>query len=91
MEVFVDLLRELAEFDELMKDIKANKTPINVLGVSDSVKAHLISSACRLTDRSGFIVAADEKEARELTEDLRFFAGERVFLFPVNDRLSQEL
>ncbi|MBQ4145691.1 MAG: DEAD/DEAH box helicase, partial [Clostridia bacterium] len=85
MKIFSDLLRELAEFDELMKDIKAKKTPINVLGVSDSVKAHLISSVCKLTNRSGFIVTADEKEARELAEDLRFFADDRVFFFPRYD------
>ncbi len=91
MKVFSELLQEMEEFDQLVKGIKEKKTPVQVVGVSDSVGAHLISSVCEQFSRTALVVAAEEKEARQYYEDLRFFLGEQVFYFPRTDLLFYDV
>ncbi len=91
MKAFLEVLRELEEFSQLMKDVKAGKTPVSVLGVSGSMGAHLISSACEEMGKTGLVVVAEEKEARQLREDLQFFLGERAYLFPRTDLLFYDV
>lgn len=92
MNVFSELLCELEEFDRLVKGIKAKKTPVSVVGVSDSVGAHLISSVCDRLSRTALVVASEEKEARQYCDDLRFFLGEeQVLYFPRTDLLFYDV
>ncbi len=91
MKVFSELFGELEEFDQLVKSVKEKKTPVSVVGVSDSVGAHLISSVCESLDKTALVVAAEEKEARQCYEDLRFFLGERVCFFPRTDLLFYDV
>ena len=85
------LLEELAEFPALIKDLKTNQTPVNVLGVSDSVRAHLIYCACKKLNAPSLVVAPEETAARQLYEDLRFFLGDRVYFFPRTDLLFYDV
>ncbi len=91
MKVFSSLLGELEEFQQLMKDLQANITPMSVVGVSDSVGAHLISSVQERLNKTALVVTAEEKEARQYYEDLRFFLGERVYFFPRTDLLFYDV
>ncbi len=91
MDVFLQMLSELAEFEELIQDVKNKKTPVNVLGVSDSVKAHLISCVIKTMQASSFVVASDGESAKKLYEDLRFFLGDRVYLYPHTDLLFYDV
>ncbi len=91
MQVFSGILGELEEFNQLMKEIKAKKTPVNVLGVSDSVGAHLISSALKKEKTSGLVVVSEEKEVKQLADDLRFFWGENVYVYPRTDLLFYDI
>lgn len=92
MNVFSELLCELEEFDRLIKGIKEKKTPLSVVGVSDSVGAHLISSVFQQLSRSALVVASEEKEARQYCDDLRFFLGEeQVLYFPRTDLLFYDV
>ncbi len=91
MNVFSAMLGELEEFRQLISDLKAKKTPMSVMGVSDSVAAHLISSVCEETGRPCLAVLAEEKDARQCYEDLRFFLGERVVFFPRTDLLFYDV
>ena len=87
----MQMLSELAEFEELIQDVKNKKTPINVLGVSDSVKAHLISCVLKTMKTGGLIVTPDGESAKNLYEDLRFFYGERTYLYPATDLLFYDV
>lgn len=91
MDVFLKLFEEQAEFSEFFKDLKANKTPINTLGVSDSVRAHLIYAVCKKLDCPCLAVTADDESARRLFEDLQYFFGEDVYLFPKTDLLFYDV
>ncbi len=85
--MYLQMLRELADFEALMKDVKQKNMPIHMLGVSEAVKAHLISCVVKEKQESALVVAADMEGARGLYEDLRFFLGERVYLYPHTDLL----
>ncbi len=82
MNSFLSILNELAEFSELIDNLKSNISPLGVTGVSDSVRAHLIFCACKKLNRGALIVAHNQTAAAEIYEDLRFFAGaENTALF----------
>lgn len=85
------MLLELAEFDELTKDLKKQKTPVNVLGVSDSVRAHLIYCVLKKLNTGGLVVAADSEGAKKTYEDLQFFFGERTYFYPETDLLFYDV
>ncbi len=91
MDVYGSIAEELAEFSALEKDLKNKHTPIHVLGVSDSVRAHLIYSACQVMNRPALVVMADEDEARRMYEDLQFFFGKDAMLFPKVDLLFYDV
>ncbi len=91
MNVFSEILGELEEFDQLVKGMKEKKTPVNVVGVSDSVGAHLISSVCERLHKTALVVVAEDKEARQYYQDLRFFLGEHVYYFPRTDLLFYDV
>ncbi len=91
MKVFSQMLLELEEFSQLIKDLKFNITPVSVLGVSDSAGAHLIYSVCEKLDAPALVVAADDTAAQQICEDLRFFFGERVYLYPKTDLLFYDV
>ncbi|MBQ2614669.1 MAG: transcription-repair coupling factor [Clostridia bacterium] len=91
MDVYLQILDELAEFEELVKSLKNKKTPIHVLGVSDSVRAHLVYSVAKKLNKGVVTVSADNESARRLYEDLRFFFGERVYFYPQTDLLFYDV
>ncbi len=89
--MYLKMLDELAEFEELVKDLKNKKTPIHVLGVSDSVRAHLISCVAKKLETGALVVTADSQSARCLYEDLRFFFGEKACIYPESDLLFYDI
>lgn len=91
MSDFLKILEEQAEFSEFIRDLKAKKTPINLLGVSDSVRAHLIFGTCKKQNANAFVVVADENNAKNLCEDLQFFSDDEVCVFPKTDLLFYDV
>ncbi|MCQ2741334.1 MAG: hypothetical protein MJ210_04380, partial [Alphaproteobacteria bacterium] len=82
MSAFLNILDSLAEFSEIISDIKSNNTPISISGVSDSVRAHLIFCTCEKLKCGGLILAHNENAVNEIYSDLSFFAGsDRVFKY----------
>ncbi len=91
MSVYANLLGELAEFPELIADLKKKHTPINVPGVSDSVRAHLIYSVTKKLNLPSLTVTADETEARRICEDMKFFFEDDVIFFSGVDLLFYDV
>ncbi len=72
----------LAEFSELVRELKSSTAPLGVAGVSDSVRAHLIFCVCERLGCGGLIVAHNDDSKNEIYKDLCCFAGqERVVTF----------
>ncbi|MBE5040443.1 transcription-repair coupling factor [Ructibacterium gallinarum] len=91
MDAYVKMLDNLAEFSDLVSALKSNKTPIQLSGVSDSVRAHLIYSVCRKLNAPALAVVPEVAAAKDLCEDLKFFFGEDVFFFPEKDLLFYDV
>ena len=72
MKAFLTPLQGLAEFEQICEKGKKNKGVLQVSGCLESQKAHLIYGLCQLAPFR-LILAEDERRAREIYEDYRFY------------------
>ena len=86
MSIFANPLRDLEWYQELEKRAAAGKGPLHVTGLSDTAKAHFLTSLCEKGRPWKLVVTYDEARARELLDDCRCFT-ERVWLYPARDLL----
>ena len=84
MRSFSGLLKKNAEFQSVVYDIKKNRLPMGVLGLSLTPKAHLISSLCDETDRKALVITNDEASAVKICSDLNAM-GMRALMYPARD------
>ena len=85
MKAFLTPLQGLAEFEQICEKGKKNKGVLQVSGCLESQKAHLIYGLCQLAPFR-LILAEDERRAREIYEDYRFY-DKRIYLYPARDLL----
>lgn len=85
----LDPVLELEAYNRVLDVIKKDNTAIKhtalCTGVIDSQKCHLSSAFSKHTGRPVLIVASSELKAREIYEDMRFFAGGGAKYYPVRD------
>ena len=82
MNGFVNIMEGLVEFAELSSGLQKKQTPLGAVGVSDSVRAHLVFCACEKLNCGGLVVAHNDISANEIYNDLCCFAGpDRVLKF----------
>jgi len=80
---FINPLHKLEVFELANKHIHYKKSNLNISGVTDSMVSHLTYSL--LENESKIIITPTEKRAKEITEDLRFFEGDKVHFYPSKD------
>ena len=85
MNAFTQPLAAMAEFEQIQNCIEKNQGIVQVSGCIESQKAHFIHglsalAPCRL------ILAEDERQAKELYEDYRFYDKTALF-YPAKDLL----
>lgn len=85
MKSFLQPLQNLAETEEIEKRIKENKGIIQISGCMESQKAHLIYGLSEGYLRR-LILAEDERKAKELYEDCRFY-DKNILFYPAKDLL----
>lgn len=85
MKSFLQPLQNLAEIEEIEKRIKQNKGIIQISGCMESQKAHLIYGLSEGYSRR-LILAEDERKAKELYEDCRFY-DKNILFYPAKDLL----
>ncbi|MBQ3573397.1 MAG: hypothetical protein IJA16_02230, partial [Clostridia bacterium] len=86
MSGYTDIMEGLAEFSELVAGLKSKQTPLGAVGVSDSVRAHLIFCVCEKLGCGGLIIAHNDASASEIYADLCCFAGSgRVMKFNASE------
>ena len=79
MKAFLTPLQGLAEFEQICEKGKKNKGVLQVSGCLESQKAHLIYGLCQLAPFR-LILAEDERRAREIYEDYRFY-DKKIYLY----------
>ncbi|MBR2916640.1 MAG: hypothetical protein IKC07_03450 [Clostridia bacterium] len=85
------IIEELADFSTLTSSLKNQISPIFLMGVADSVRAHFISCASKKLSKHAFVITESDASARKIVEDLSFFSGENVLYFPSVDLLFYDV
>ncbi len=91
MDGFVKILENLADFEEICGGLAKGQSPLSVMGVGDSVRAHIAFSVCRKLKKTPIFITSTEAQAKILTEDLKFFYGGNVLFFPTKDLLFYDI
>ena len=85
MEAFLQPLQGLAEFEEIKKRCSVNRGILNISGCMESQKVHLMYGLSGLFP-CHLILADDERSAKEIYEDYRFY-DKNVYFYPAKDLL----
>ncbi len=91
MDGFLKILDNSADFEEISGGLAKGQSPLSVMGVCDSVRAHLSFALCKKRGKAPFFITSTDAQARILWEDLRFFYGDKVLLFPTRDLLFYDI
>ena len=82
---FTQPLKGMAEFEEIEKSLEKNQGIVQITGCLESQKAHLIHGLSGKTPMR-LVIAGDERQAKEIFEDLRFYDKNTMF-YPAKDLL----
>lgn len=85
MKAFIQPLQSLAEFEQIQKCTGENRGILEISGCIESQKVHMMYGLSGLFP-SHLILAEDEKRAKEIYEDYRFYDKE-VYYYPAKDLL----
>ena len=85
MKAFLTPLQGLAEFEQIKEKSKTNKGILQVSGCLESQKSHLMYGLSGIAPYR-LILAEDERRAREIYEDYRFY-DRKVYSYPAKDLL----
>ena len=85
MKAFIQPLQGLAEFEQIQKCTGENRGIMEISGCIESQKVHMMYGLSGLFP-SHLILAEDEKRAKEIYEDYRFYDKE-VYYYPAKDLL----
>ena len=91
MNNLIDPLLELEEYRQVLSLAKEYTGPANIVGPSESQKAHFCHALCRHSGRRGIYIAFNEMQARKLYEDFTFFMGEDVLFFPTKEMMLYDV
>ena len=91
MDGFLKISDGLADFEEITEGLRRGQSPVDVTGVADSVRAHLIFCACKRLGKRALVVAADEAHARIIYDDMKFFFPGEVLYFPERDLMFYDI
>ena len=82
---FTQPLKGMAEFEEIEKSLEKNQGIVQITGCLESQKAHLIHVLSGKTPMR-LVIAGDERQAKEIFEDVRFYDKNTMF-YPAKDLL----
>ena len=85
MKAFLTPLQGLAEFEQIKEKSKTHKGILQVSGCMESQKSHLMYGLSGIAPYR-LILAEDERRAREIYEDYRFY-DRKVYSYPAKDLL----
>ncbi len=85
MNNLIDPLLELEEYRRVLSSAKNYTRPANIIGPSESQKAHICYALCRHSGQKGIYVAYNEMQARKLFEDFSFFLGDDLLFYPTKE------
>ena len=87
MSCYSKLLKDSAQYNDVLRYVQTGLAPSGVTGLPNSPKAHLIHSLCEDLSRRAIVVLPDEASARKFTADVNEFAGlgKKAYFYPARD------
>ncbi len=87
MNPLIKTMPNVKKFNAYMADVKTNKTPIMLSGLTDIGKVHLAYSTRFYAEKPICLVTYNELQAKKLMKDLKFF-GEKIDFFPKREIIT---
>lgn len=84
-EVFVNPLVDLAEYTDMKQDLDQGKGPVQISGVTDSQKVHVMHELSK-DNPWRLVVTYDDTRAKEIFDDFSYFEP-NTWLYPARDLL----
>lgn len=91
MNSLINPLLEIKEYNEILSSLRDYIMPLNIIGPSDSQKAHICYAICRHLQKKGIFIAFNEMQARRMYEDFSFFLGEDALFFPSKEIVMHDI
>ena len=85
MDNFINTLLEIEEYRQALSSAKGYTKPVNIVGPSESQKAHICYALCSHSGHRGIFVAYNEMQARKFYEDFTFYLGDEVLFYPTRE------
>lgn len=82
---YINPLHGLEEYRQALSMAGRYTQPVNIIGPSDSQKAHICYALCAHSEQKGVFIAYNEMQARKLYEDFSFFMEEDVLFYPTKE------
>lgn len=87
MNPLIKTMPNVKKFNDYMFDVKSDKTPIMLSGLTDMGKVHLAYATRFYSEKPICIVTYNELQAKKIIKDLTFF-GEKVDYFPKREIIT---
>ncbi|MBS7201009.1 transcription-repair coupling factor [butyrate-producing bacterium] len=84
-EVFANPLVDLAEYTDMKQDLDQGKGPVQISGVTDSQKVHVMHELSK-DNPWRLVVTYDDTRAKEIFDDFSYFEP-NIWLYPARDLL----
>lgn len=81
-ELLLAPIRNSTDYIQVRKNIESRKSPIALYGLNDTQKSHMAYGIQDEVKGQVCIVTYNEMEARQIYEDLKFYAGDRAVFLP---------
>ena len=78
MQNLTGIAAKLKEFQEILAQLEAGRSPVGVSGLSTVHRAQFAAALSEATERPLVLVCADEQEGKRLQTDLGAFTGRQV-------------
>jgi len=85
-----NIIEEYSEYKELIKALKAKKTPIAISGVAESAQSSVIYTTASELKKNSLVIAYNDIEAGRMADDLEFYGVNSVF-FPSKEYTFYEI
>ena len=85
--MFIDPLKNLASYNQMIEDIKNNKSPIYTHGIISQGLGHMAFGLHQHTDKQILVITHSEKKAKQIYEDIKNFNQAKVEIFPTREIL----
>ena len=89
MNTIIGELGKNPKFISLVNDIKNEKSPIEISGLTDVGETSIIAAISEFTKRPIILITYNEIQAKKLAENIRYFT-DKVYVFPKKEILTYD-